>query len=66
MKDIIRIKSITQVHELLGLSKPKHPLVSVISIDEKIANFGEVHPLTLKMFNINYKTFAFELNFQDL
>lgn len=39
MKDIIRIKSITQVHELLGLSKPKHPLVSVISIDEKIANF---------------------------
>jgi len=30
MKDIIRVKTISEVHELLGLEKPKHPLVSVL------------------------------------
>lgn len=39
MSDIIRIDTISQVHEFLGLSKPEHPLVSVIPIDERIANF---------------------------
>ncbi|MDN5204630.1 helix-turn-helix transcriptional regulator [Fulvivirgaceae bacterium BMA10] len=33
MKDeIIRIKSITQLHEMLGFEKPKHPLISVIDV----------------------------------
>lgn len=39
MSDIIRIDTISQVHEILGLEKPKHPLVSVIPIDERIADF---------------------------
>ena len=39
MSDIIRIDTISQVHEFLGLSKPEHPLVSVIPIDGHIANF---------------------------
>lgn len=39
MKDIIRIKSISDVHQFLGLEKPLHPLVSVIEIDDKITNF---------------------------
>ena len=30
MKDIIRVETISQVHELLGIEKPKHPLVSVL------------------------------------
>jgi AraC-like DNA-binding protein len=36
MKNIIRIKTISQVHDFFGLEKPMHPLVSVIPIDEKI------------------------------
>ena len=39
MSDIINIETITQVHQALGLDKPKHPLVSVISIDERIASY---------------------------
>lgn len=33
MSDVFRIKSITQFHEMLGLSAPDHPLISLI--DEK-------------------------------
>lgn len=39
MTDIIHIESISQVHEILGLEKPRHPLVSLIPIDEKVASF---------------------------
>ena len=40
MQELIRIKSITEVHQFLGLEKPKHPLVSVFPIDDKITNFN--------------------------
>lgn len=30
MKEIVFIKSISQMHDVFGLSKPKHPLVSII------------------------------------
>lgn len=36
MSKIVRIQSISQVHHILGLDKPKHPLVSVIPIDERM------------------------------
>ena len=39
MKEIIKINSIGEVHRLLGFEKPKHPLVSVIPIDDKVADF---------------------------
>ena len=39
MKDIIRIKSISEVHNLFGFEKPKHPLVSVLPIDERMISF---------------------------
>lgn len=39
MSEIIRIKTINEVHRLFGLEKPNHPLVSVIPIDDKITNF---------------------------
>ena len=44
MGDIVRIKSISEVHDFLGIQKPKHPLVSVLPIDEKISNayYGDV------------------------
>lgn len=39
MNNIIQIETISQVHEELGLDKPRHPLVSVIPIDERVANY---------------------------
>jgi len=39
MKEIIRIKSINEVHRFFGLEKPKHPLVSIIQINDEITNF---------------------------
>ena len=39
MKKIIRIKSISEVHDFYGLEKPKHPLVSVLPIDDRMTNY---------------------------
>tara|TARA_B100001939_G_scaffold189362_1_gene163020 strand:+ start:1541 stop:2449 length:909 start_codon:yes stop_codon:yes gene_type:complete len=39
MNEIIRIQSINDVHRIFELEKPKHPLVSVIQIDDRITNF---------------------------
>ena len=39
MNQIVRIKSINEVHRIFGLEKPRHPLVSVIKIDDRITNF---------------------------
>ena len=43
MHDIVRIETITQVHDFLGLPKPKHPLVSVFPIDNNVtsAKYGD-------------------------
>ncbi|MEZ4989259.1 MAG: helix-turn-helix domain-containing protein [Saprospiraceae bacterium] len=39
MKEIIHIETITEVHNLLGLPKPKHPLVSVLDLDGHIIDY---------------------------
>ncbi len=39
MNEIIRINSINDVHRIFELEKPRHPLVSVIQIDDRITNF---------------------------
>lgn len=56
MKEIIRIKSISEVHTFLGLKKPKHPLVSVLPIDERMLNFdyGD-HRYTFDFFQVSLK-----------
>ena len=33
-EDILKIKSISQLHEMLGYEKPKHPLISVIDVSK--------------------------------
>jgi AraC family transcriptional activator of pobA len=33
-QDLLRIKTISEFHTLRGLSKPKHPLISVVSFDD--------------------------------
>ena len=39
MSEIIRIDTVSDVHQILGLEKPMHPLVSVIPIDQRIVDF---------------------------
>lgn len=34
MEDIIRIKSISQLHEMMGFTKPTHPLISILDTSE--------------------------------
>ncbi len=58
MKDILRIESITQVHDFMGFAKPKHPLVSVIPagkhwFDRDVTDTRFV----MDLYNISLKTF---------
>ena len=39
MKEILRLKTISEAHRFLGLSKPNHPLVSVIELNDDIINY---------------------------
>ena len=39
MGEILHIDSITAIHNMLGLKKPQHPLISVIPIDDKLTQF---------------------------
>ncbi|NRB47407.1 MAG: AraC family transcriptional regulator [Saprospiraceae bacterium] len=57
MKEILRIKGIAEVHELFGFTKPKHPLVTVLPIDERMTSFdyGDVK-YACNLFQISLKT----------
>ena len=39
MKNILHISTISEVHQALGIAPPRHPLVSVIKIDEAITSY---------------------------
>ncbi|MBW1294431.1 helix-turn-helix domain-containing protein [Aquimarina litoralis] len=39
MQEIIKIESISQVHDFFQLPKPKHPLVSVLPITDEMTNY---------------------------
>ncbi|MBX2874513.1 MAG: AraC family transcriptional regulator [Saprospiraceae bacterium] len=45
MREIKRVHTITEVHEIYGYEKPKHPLVTVLPIDERMMQFdyGEIN-----------------------
>jgi len=45
MKEVVHIKSISEVHSILGIEKPKHPLVSILKVDSTITDFdfGRCH-----------------------
>ena len=56
MSKIIRINTVTEVHDFYGLKKPKHPLVSVLPITDEMTNFdygdytyvSELYQISLK------------------
>ena len=56
MKDIININSIGQIHSALGIKAPKHPLVSIIQIDETISqhNYGD-HTYVFDFYQVSLK-----------
>lgn len=55
MSEIYRVKSITDLHQMLGIQKPKHPLVSVITDfgDQLSANEGV--KFTTDLYSISLK-----------
>lgn len=56
MKDITRINSIYNVHESLGLAKPKHPLISVFKFGkEQSQASNENFKYALDLFQISIK-----------
>ena len=38
-EDIVKIDTITQLHEIIGYDKPKHPLISLINVEKLIMLF---------------------------
>lgn len=56
MNSMITIKSIKQVHEFFGLPKPRHPLVSVLRVGDKVADidFGD-HTYVIDLYQISLK-----------
>jgi AraC family transcriptional regulator, transcriptional activator of pobA len=51
------LNSISQLHSLLKLKKPTHPLVSIISVEDvDVVNLEITEPLVLNFYVINVKT----------
>ena len=54
---IIPIKSISQVHNMLGLGSPKHPLVTVLRNNNRLAEFSsEENKFAIDLYIINLKS----------
>ncbi len=56
MGEVIRINSISQIHDFLGVGSPKHPLITVLPIDQRMvtANYGD-NIFVLDLFQISMK-----------
>ena len=61
MKDILRIKSITQFHEIIGIAPPMHPLISVIDDKEALSKTMERD----EVFEIRFTTDMYKIMFKD-
>jgi AraC-like DNA-binding protein len=56
-EDIIRLETITQVHEALGFPKPQHPLISVIDVSKmKLPEEMAGKRMTSSFYTISMKT----------
>lgn len=54
--DIFKIRSISHLHSLLGLPKPKHPLVSLIDVSEYQVNESDVNTkVVFELYSISLK-----------
>lgn len=57
MKDIIKIETISETHQFLGLVKPKHPLISVIRIGDVMQN--------IEVNNLKYSLGLYQISLKD-
>lgn len=57
MKEILKIETITETHQFLGLPKPKHPLISVIRIGDVIED--------LEFDNLKYSLGLYQISLKD-
>ncbi len=56
MANTLTIQTITQLHELMGYEKPKHPLVSVLDVSKMKSNKDFLNvPMTADMYMISLK-----------
>jgi YesN/AraC family two-component response regulator len=57
MKKIVKIETISEAHEFLGLEKPKHPLISVLRLADKLKD--------LDVENVKYSLGLFQIGLKD-
>ena len=56
MNEISHIKSISKLHQFLGVEKPKHPLVSVLRLNQFLDNFEIDHfKYSLGLYQVSLK-----------
>jgi YesN/AraC family two-component response regulator len=56
MKEIIKINSISEVHDFFGLEKPKHPLISVLRVSNNLQELEiEKFKYSIGLFQISLK-----------
>lgn len=56
MQDILNIKSITGLHQYLGIEEPKHPLISLLQLKEVLNTFHlKYFKYTLGLYQISLK-----------
>lgn len=61
MKEIVRLRSISEFHEALGLASPKHPLVSLIHDKDVFQN----HQIDENLFDTRFTLDMYTIMFKD-
>lgn len=61
MSDIFKIKSISQFHEILGLTEPEHPLISFIN-EKEAMNKPEMDE---SLFGIRFTSDMYTVMYKD-
>ena len=57
MSDLIKIKTISQVHNFFGIEKPNHPLVTLLELNNKFRQMGLSHiHYTSELYQITFKS----------
>ncbi|MEM7087280.1 MAG: helix-turn-helix domain-containing protein [Bacteroidota bacterium] len=57
MKEIIKLDTIAEAHEFLGLGKPKHPLISVLRMRDLLQDF--------EVDNVRYSLGLYQISLKD-
>lgn len=61
MNEILKIKSISQFHEILGLTRPEHPLISLIDENDAMGK----PELSKDLFNIRFSSEMYSIMYKD-